>query len=293
MEAKFQALKSRLMEVDDLSSAAGLLYWDQSTYMPPGGAAARARQTATLTRLAHEKFTAPGVGKLLDELGPYEESLPYDSDEASLLRVTRRKYERAIKIPLEFTAEVANHTSESYQVWTEARPANDFARVRPYLEKTLDYSRQAANFFPGYEHIADPLIEPRDYGMKAADISRIFANLREELVPIARAITAQPPADDACLCKNFPEAKQFEFSMDVAQRFGYELQRGRRDQTHHPFMTKFSLGDVRITTRSRENKLSDALFTTLHETGHALYEQGIRMELEGTPLARGHIVRCP
>ena len=287
MESKFQVLKTRLMEVDDLSSAAGLLYWDQSTYMPPGGAAARARQTATLTRLAHEKFTDPGVGKLLDELGPYEESLPYDSDEASLLRVTRRKYERAIKIPLEFTAEVANHISESYQVWTEARPANDFARVRPYLEKTLDYSRQAANFFPGYEHIADPLIEPRDYGMKAADISRIFANLREELVPIARAITAQPPADDACLFKNFPEAKQFEFSMDVAQRFGYELQRGRRDQTHHPFMTKFSLGDVRITTRSRENKLSDALFTTLHETGHALYEQGIRMELEGTPLARG------
>ena len=287
MEAKFQELKTRLMEVDDLSSAAGLLYWDQSTYMPPGGAAARARQTATLTRLAHEKFTDMGIGKLLDALVPYEESLPYDSDEASLLRVTRRKYERAIKIPSEFQAEVTNHTATSYQVWTAARPANDFARMRPYLEKTLEYSRQAANFFPGYEHIADPLIEVRDYGMQAADISRIFADLREELVPIAKAITAQPPADDACLHRNFPEAQQFEFSMDVAQRFGYELQRGRRDQTHHPFMTKFSLGDVRITTRSRENKLSDALFTTLHETGHALYEQGIRMELEGTPLARG------
>lgn len=287
MEEKFQALKTRLMEVDDLSSAAGLLYWDQSTYMPPGGAAARARQTATLTRLAHEKFTDPGIGKLLDALVPYEESLPYDSDEASLLRVTRRKYERAIKIPSEFMAEVTNHTAISYQVWTEARPANDFERVRPYLEKTLAYSRQAADFCPDYEHIADPLIELSDYGMKATDISRIFANLREELVPIARAITAQPPADDACLRKNFPEAQQFEFSMDVAQRFGYELQRGRRDQTHHPFMTKFSLGDVRITTRSRENRLNDALFTTFHETGHALYEQGIRMDLEGTPLARG------
>ncbi len=287
MEAKFQELKTRLMEVDDLSSAAGLLYWDQSTYMPPGGAAARARQTATLSRLAHEKFTALGIGKLLDALVPYEENLAYDSDEASLLRVTRREYERATKIPSEFMAEVTNHTSASYQVWTEARPANDFERVRPYLEKTLDYSREAANFFPGYEHIADPLIESSDYGMKATDVSRIFADLREELVPIARAITEQPPADDACLRKNFPEAQQFEFSMDVAQRFGYDLQRGRRDQTHHPFMTKFSLGDVRITTRSREDNLSDALFTTLHETGHALYEQGIRMELEGTPLAGG------
>ena len=101
-----------------------------------------------------------------------------------LLRVARRKYERAIKIPAEFTAEVTNHTSESYQAWTEARPANDFERVRPYLEKTLEYSRQAANFFPGYDHIADPLIESSDYGMKAADIKRVFAELRQELVPL-------------------------------------------------------------------------------------------------------------
>ena len=148
METKFQELKTRLLEINDISSAAGLLYWDQSTYMPPGGAAARGRQMATLSRLAHEKFVDPAVGKLLDELVSYEESLDYDSDEASMLRVTRREYERATKIPSEFLAEVTSHTSESYQVWTEARPANDFERMRPYLEKTLDYSRQAANFFP-------------------------------------------------------------------------------------------------------------------------------------------------
>ncbi len=287
MEAKFQELKTRLLEVDDLSSAAGLLYWDQSTYMPPGGAAARGRQMATLRRLAHEKFTDPGIGKLLDALMPYEESLAYDSDEASLLRVTRRDYERAIKIPAGFAAEVTNHTSESYQVWTEARPANDFERVRPYLEKTLDYSRQAANFFPGYEHIADALIESRDYGMNAAEVSRVFAELREELVPIVSAITSQEPADDSCLHQHFPEEKQLAFGLEVAKRFGYELDRGRLDKTHHPFMTKFSLGDVRITTRTKENFLGDALFSTLHETGHALYEQGIRMDLEGTPLAGG------
>ena len=176
--------------------------------MPSGGAAARGRQMATLSRLSHEKFTDPAIGKLLDALEPYEKSLPYDSDEASLIRVTRRKYERAVKIPAAFTAEVANHTSESFQVWTEARPANDFARVRPYLEKTLDYSRQAANFFPGYEHIADPLIETSEYGMKATEVSRIFGELREELVPIVAAITSQEPADDACLHQYFPEEKQ-------------------------------------------------------------------------------------
>ena len=124
-----------------------------------------------------------------------------------LLRLTRRQYERAIKIPAAFTAEVTNHTSESYQVWTEARPANDFERVRPYLEKTLEYSRQAANFFPGYDHIADPFIEQSDYGMKAADVSRVFAELRQELVPMVSAITSQAPADDACLHQRFPEEK--------------------------------------------------------------------------------------
>lgn len=287
METKFQELKTRLIEANDIWSAAGLLHWDQSTYMPPGGAAARARQMATLDRLSHEKFTDPAIGKLLDALDPYQKSLPYDSDEASLLRVTRRRYERAIKVPAEFTAEITKHTSELYQVWTEARPANDFARVRPYLEKTLEYSRQAANFFPGYDHIADPLIEFSDYGMKAADVRRVFAELRQELVPMVSAITSQAPADDSCLYQHFPEDKQLAFGLEVAQQFGYDLNRGRQDKTHHPFMTKFSLGDVRITTRTKENFLGDALFSTLHETGHALYEQGICMDYEGTPLALG------
>jgi len=287
LQAKFQELKNRLIEVNDINAAAGVLHWDQSTYMPPGGAKARARQTATLSRLAHEKFTDVAIGNLLDTLTPYEKSLDYESDEASLIRLTRRKYERAIKIPAKFMAEVATHTSESYQVWTKARPANDFERVRPYLEKTLEYSRKCANFFPGYDHIADPLIEPRDFGMKAADVSRVFSELRKELVPIASAITSQPPADDSCLHKHYPETQQLDFGMVVAKKFGYDLNRGRQDKTHHPFMTKFSLGDVRITTRSKEDSLGEALFCTMHETGHALYEQGINMDFEGTPLARG------
>lgn len=287
MQSEFQELKTRLIEINDIQSAAGLLYWDQSTYMPPGGAAARGRQSATLRRLAHEKFTDPTIGKLLDTLQSYQENLDYDSDEAGLLRVTRRQYERAIKIPSDFLAEVTTHTSESYQVWIEARPANDFESVLPYLEKTLEYSRQSANYFPGYDHIADPLIEPRDYGMKAADVSQVFAELREELVPIASAITSQAPADDSCLHETYPEDKQLAFGMKVAEKFGYDLNRGRQDMTHHPFMTKFSLGDVRITTRAKEDSLGEAMFCTMHETGHALYEQGINMEYEGTPLARG------
>jgi len=287
VEAKLKELKARLLEVNDLNAAAALLHWDQTTYMPPGGAPARARQIATLRRLAHEKFTDPAIGRLLDDLRSYEESLPYDSDDASLIRVTRRDYEKAIKVPPAFMAELSSHIAATYEVWAKARPANDFATVQPYLEKTLDLSRQLANFFPGYEHIADPLIDFSDPGMTASAVSTLFAELRQQLTPIVQAITAQPPADDSCLHQTFPEAQQLAFGQEVIRRFGYDFQRGRQDKTHHPYMTKFSLGDVRITTRVKENDLSEALFSTMHEAGHALYEQGIRMEYEGTPLARG------
>ena len=287
MEAKLQELKTRLCEIDDLGSAAALLSWDQTTYMPPGGAAARARQVSTLGRLAHEKFVDPAIGKLLDDLRPYEESLPYDSDEASLIRVTRRDYERAVKVPPSFVAQLSDHTSASYQAWTEARPANDFASVQPYLEKTLDLSRQLADFFPGYEHVADPLIDYSDYGMTVSTLRPIFAELRGQLVPIVQAITAQPPADDACLQQTFPEAQQLAFGGEIVERFGYDLKRGRQDKTPHPFTTEFSIGDVRITTRVNEQNLGEALFSTMHEAGHAMYEQGIRMDFEGTPLASG------
>jgi carboxypeptidase Taq len=287
VEQKWQELKTRLLEVNDLNSANALLSWDQTTYMPPGGAAARGRQIATLGRLAHEKFTDPAVGSLLDDLRLYEESLPYESDEASLIRVTRREYERSTKIPAEFVAQLNAHQAESYQVWAEARPANDFMRVQPYLETTLDLSRQLANYFPGYEHIADPLIDFADEGMKVSTVRPLFAELRAQLVPIVQAITSQPAADDTCLRQFYPEAQQLAFGQEAIKVFGYDFNRGRQDKTHHPYMTKFSLGDVRITTRVNERDLSDALFSTLHEAGHAMYEQGIRVELEGTPLAGG------
>jgi carboxypeptidase Taq len=287
VKQKLQELKSRLLEIHDLNSAAALLSWDQTTYMPPGGAAARGRQLATLGRLAHEKFIDPEIGRLLDDLRPYAESLPYDSEDASLIRVTRRQYEKQVKIPSAFAAAFSEHCSAAYQAWAVARPENDFAAVRPMLEKTLDLSRQMADFFPGYDHIADPLIDFADEGMKAATVRALFADLRARLVPLVQAITAQPPADDSCLRKRYPEEAQLAFGSRVARCYGYDFERGRQDRTPHPFCTTFSIGDVRITTRVREDNLGDALFSTLHEVGHGMYEQGIDPALEGTPLAQG------
>ena len=287
MEKQLKELKTYLLESYDLVRAGAVLSWDEMTYMPPGGAAARGRQSALLGRLAHEKSIDPAIGRLLDELQPYADSLPFDSDEASLIRVTRREYERAIKVPPQFMAEFLEHTSKTYNTWAKARPENNFKALEPLLEKTVDFCRQLADFFPGYEHIADPLIDFNDYGMKATTLRALFAQLRREMVPIVQAITSQPPADDACLKQHFAKADQLDFSLEVVKQLGYDLNRGRQDLTPHPFTTNFSINDVRITTRVDENYLGDCLFSSIHEGGHAMYEQGVRAELEGTPLAGG------
>lgn len=287
IQQQFTNLLDLLGEVNDLRSAADILNWDQTTYMPPGGVAARGRQLATLQRLAHEKFTDPAIGRLLDRLEKVVESLPPESDEAALVRVTRREYERSTRVPATFTAQLATHITEAYEVWVQARSAADFGAIAPYLEKTLELSRQLATFFPGYQHIADPLIDLNDYGMSVAVLQPLFHELRTHLLPLVRAINAQPQLDDRCIKQFFPEKQQWEFGVMVIKQFGYDFNRGRQDKTHHPFMTKFSLGDVRITTRINETYLSEGLFSTFHEAGHALYEQGIDPNLERTPLAEG------
>ncbi len=284
---KLEELKRRLLEIYDLNAAGSVLSWDEATFMPPDGAAARGRQTATLRRLAHERFIDPALGKLVDDLEPHAESLPPDTDDASLIRVVRRDFEKAVKVPADYVARANAHGSASYNAWTRARPANDFAAMIPYLEGTLELTREYAGFFAPYDHVADPLIDDADEGMTTALIRKLFAELRRELVPMVLAITEQRVTDDGCLRARFPEAEQLEFGLSVAKRFGYDLARGRLDKTHHPFCTKFAADDVRITTRVRENDLGDALFSTLHETGHALYEQGVDAALEGTPLGYG------
>ena len=291
-EMKLAELKRRLLEISDLRAANSVLGWDQATYMPAGGAPARARQGATLSRLAHEKSVDPALGKLLDGLVPYAENLPYDSDEASLIRVARRDFEDAVKVPAHYVARASAFFSASYDAWTRARPANDFSTMLPLLEKALDLSREYAEFFAPYDHIADPLIDSADQGMTTASIRALFAQLRAELVPIVRAITDQPAADDRCLRTSFAEQPQLDFGVSVVKWIGYDFDRGRLDKTHHPFCSKFSMGDVRITTRVRQNDIGEALFSTLHEAGHALYEQGVHPDFEGTPLGWGLRPAC-
>lgn len=285
MQSKLEELKNLLREAADLGSAGSVLNWDMTTKMPPGGAPARGRQSALLERLAHEYSTHPAIGHLLDELQPYAEGLPYEDETAALLRETRRQYERLVKVPSSFIGEFSEHQSAIYQAWSEARPANDWPKVRPLLEKTLDYSRRLANYFPGYQHIADPLIDFSDYGMKAESVRRVFAELRAGLVPIIQAIAANGPADDSCLRQHFPQGEQLAFAEGVIRELGYDFQRGRMDLSPHPFTTSFSIGDVRVTTRVREDDFGDCFFSAVHEAGHAMHAQGCNPAYDGSPLA--------
>ncbi|MFC7439870.1 carboxypeptidase M32 [Laceyella putida] len=287
MEKKLQELKKRLKEIYDIHSSMSLLNWDQNTYMPKLAGDARGSQMATLGRIAHEKMTDSRLGELLDELAEQADQLPFDSNEASLIRVAKREYEKETKVPAEFISRFYQHTSQTYQAWVEARAEDDFGKVAPYLEQTLELSREYAHYFPGFEHIADPLIDRADYGMKANALRVLFGELREQLVPLVEQVTALPAVSQACIKQTFPKEKQLAYVKELIGKMGFDFDRGRLDLAPHPFMIKFAHGDVRITTRVNEQDLSEVLFSTIHETGHALYELGIDARFEGTPLHRG------
>ncbi len=287
MDEDFKALNEKISEMGDLNAAIALMYWDQSTYMPDGSAMARGRQLGTLSKMSHEMFVDPSIGQLLGKLEAMENSNPYDSFAASVLRVTRREYDKATKVPSDLISKISKHNAEKGQAWTKARPANDFSMVQPYLAKTVVYGRELADCFPGYEHIADPLIDAADYGMKASSIRKLFSELREELVPMVKKITESQPVDDSFLKQPYDRDKQFEFGKMLAKDIGYSFDTGREDMAPHPFTISFSIHDVRITTRIDPNDPRDALFSTVHEAGHGMYEQGVDPAFEGTSLAGG------
>jgi carboxypeptidase Taq len=288
MQEKLAKFKTMLQERSDLQYGSFLLSWDQLTYMPPGGAEARGRLTALLDRLAQEILLDPELLELLEEQEEFAESLPFDDDHAALVRAARREYERHGKVPPDFVARFSEHMIASYQVWVKARAENNWSLIAPYVEKTVEYSRRYAEYFPGYEHIADPLIARADYGLRATQIRAIFADLRKQLVPLIEAIHQRPQVDAACLRGHFPREKQLAFADEVVHELGYDYERGRMDLTPHPFTMPLSIGDVRITTRVREDDLTDCLFSAIHEAGHAMHFQGIDPAYEATPLFFGY-----
>jgi carboxypeptidase Taq len=284
VEEKLAELRRRLGEIVDLRTCVELLFWDQTVMMPPGGAAIRAEQLTTLDRIAHERFVDDEIGQLLDELRPYEESLPYDSDDASLVRVTRRDWEKAKKVPPELAAEMTKTASEANEAWVVARRDSDYGAFKPWLQKTLELKRRYIECFAPYDDPYDVVLDDYEEGMKTDDVRAVFDRLKEELVPLI----AEAASDDEYPFMEgpFPEERQRELSLAVMERFGYTPQEFRLDKTVHPFCSSSGSHDIRLTTRYSENDLT-SLFTAMHECGHGVYEHGVSDALERTPTGSG------
>ncbi len=284
----FQEFKRHASEVWDLGKIGGLLAWDQSTMMPKGGGAIRAQQMSTIARLHHEQSTSDEIGRLLSELEGFEASLPRESDEASLIRVTREDWTKARKIPVELAAESARAAAEGYQAWIVARQSNDFASFLPYLESMIELKRRYIDCFPEVAEPYDALIDDYERGLTAADIRPVFSRVREGVIPLVKLVTDRAEAvDSAPMHGHFPADDQRRLSVALLEQWGFDSSQWRLDPTAHPFAASFATTDIRLTTRYNESYLASSLFGSLHECGHGLYEHGVSPALEGTALCRG------
>lgn len=286
-DKKLNEFKTLMAEIMDLSTAMAVLGWDQQTYMPPKGAEGRGDQFATLTRILHQKQTSPKYAKLVEELVPMAEALGPDNDDAALINLANRHLQKRLKVPIEFAVEEAKVTTLSQSAWIEAKSKSDYSIFQPHLEKVIDLTRRYVEFFAPYEHPYDPLLDNFEPGMKTPEVEAIFTPLRKEQVALIKAIGKQKQVRTDFLELAYADKKQWDFGVDVATRLGYDWAAGRQDRAEHPFTTSFGIHDVRITTHVHERNMASGLLSTVHETGHALYEQGINPKYARTILADG------
>jgi len=287
MSEKLNELKEKLGEVSDLGSAAALLGWDQQVNMPSGGAEARGRHMATLGKVIQEKFTSDEVGRLLEDTKQELSGADADSDDAAMVRVAARNYDKAKRVPTEFVVEQAIVSAKAFEAWIEARSKSDFSIFRPHLEKVVELVHQYVSFFPPADHPYDILLDDYEPGMKTSDVKAIFEPLRTKQVKLIKAISSRKQVKDDFLHKNYNEKKLWDFGVDIVTKYGYDWTRGRQDKAPHPFEQSMSVNDVRITTRYEKDNPIALIFSSMHEAGHAMYEQGINPAYERTSLANG------
>ena len=284
-----EELKNHLAEVKALVEAEAVLLWDQQTYMPPGGAGSRAAQMTALSRIIHQKATGAETARLLDHAEQAAFGLDSDSDDAAYLRMARRDFDYATKLPEALVAEMTRVTTLAHEAWAEARAESDYGKFAPWLTQILDLTRQAADHLGHNGERYDALLDQYEPGMKTAEVRTMFDSIKPDLVELVRKIAAKGPnaIDDSVLRRDFDEEKQRVFGEGIVRALGFDWSRGRQDRAVHPFCTSFGRSDVRITTRFDKNFLPMALFGSIHETGHALYEQGIAERYAGNILCDG------
>jgi len=281
----FQELRRKIAEVSDLAHASSILGWDQQVMMPPRGAAGRAEQMATVGRIAHLKFTDPEIGRLLDELAPTFESLDPESDDWGLLRLARRTYDKAVQVPTELRVEMARAAAEANPVWMEAKATSNFELFLGPLERNVELRRRYIECFPKMDEPYDVLLDDFEPEMRSADVTRIFDEIKAELVPLIAALRDRE-VDDSFLFGHFPLDRQVALDHEVVDMFGHRPDSWRIDPTEHPFASGAGIDDIRITTHYYEDSLK-SLFSTMHEYGHGLYEHQIPRRFAHLPIGQG------
>jgi carboxypeptidase Taq len=288
MHAPYVELQSRLRRVAALASVGELLGWDQETMMPPKAASFRAEELGAISALAHEQAIDPRIGELLAACEA-DASLAADPRTAANLREIRRDYDRSRKLPTDLVVELSETASRAMEAWKQARSESDFERFRPWLDRQIDLARRKAACYgiPDGGEAYDALVEDYEPRTPVARIEQLFAPLREGLCTLIAAVSASGRDPDAGLQRiALPRERQEAFCRSVLERLGFDLEAGRLDVSAHPFSAGIAPGDTRITTRYREDGFLDALGSTMHEAGHALYEQGLpKDEWHGQPLA--------
>jgi carboxypeptidase Taq len=274
-----------LKQAHTLGTVSELLGWDEQVNLPPGAAEQRAQQHAALAAAQHDAASDERIGAMLAALEARGAAL--SEDERAIVVHARRDYDRATKLPPGFVREKAAQGSRGYHAWARARAADDFASYAPVLETNLEFARREAAYLGKGDAPYDYMLDKHDPGLNAAAVDRLFTELKRELVPLVREITRSPRAAEAraaaARLRGFPIDGQRAFLREVTERLGFDYNRGRIDVSLHPFCSGTG-SDVRMTTRYHEQQPLDALFSSIHETGHGLYEQGLPVAHLGTAL---------
>src|SRR5919107_2984047 len=279
-------LRGLLAEITDLQALGALMFWDQNTMMPPGGAAARADMADTLQRTLHARETDPGLGRLLDALEPWAAGEDPDSDAARLVHWARRDFEKSVRVPADLAAQLTRAKAEGLQAWMEALAAADFGRLRDALERHVELRHAYVQCFEGFVHPYDVLLDDFEPGLTTAELRPMFAELREALVPLVAA-TGDPeqPRNDGVFHGPFDVASQRVAVLELLDSVGYDPDHWRLDPSLHPFAQSLAPSDVRLTTKYDVHDYAVALYSVLHEFGHGLYEASVDPGLYRTSLA--------
>lgn len=275
----YNELCGKLRELNALEGISGLLGWDEMVMMPGGASESRGAQKAALAGVVYDKKTDKEVGALLDRLKAQSSQLtPVQS---AVVRDSSKTYTKATALPKELVQRIAKLETDAYVAWVEARKATDFSKFAPYLQEWVDVRRESARLIDPTADPYDVLLDDYEKGMTGARLDEIFEEVRAALVPlIAQLKSNGTPPDDSWLAGDYSTKDQAALCQEVALDMGFDLDNGRLDVSVHPFTGGAHPTDVRMTTRFKEHDLTEGLTGAVHETGHALYEQGRNLSPE-------------